>query len=104
MAISPIEPGRTTISRTPGQSRGAPAMDFAIRGLNHFAWRCRHAEQTRAFYEDLLGLPLAHVIEAARVPSTGEWAPYLHVFFRMGDGSYLAFFDLGDGTAAEPSP
>jgi catechol 2,3-dioxygenase-like lactoylglutathione lyase family enzyme len=79
-------------------------MDFAIRGLNHFAWRCRNAEETRAFYEDLLGLPLAHVIKADRVPSTGEWAPYLHVFFRMGDGSYLAFFDLGDGTAAEPSP
>ncbi len=28
-----------------------------IRRLHHFAWRCRDAEETRAFYEDLLGLP-----------------------------------------------
>jgi catechol 2,3-dioxygenase-like lactoylglutathione lyase family enzyme len=79
-------------------------MDFKIKGLNHFAWRCRNAEETRAFYEDILGLPLAHVIKADHVPSTGEYSPYLHVFFKMADGSYIAFFDLGDGTNAEPSP
>ena len=79
-------------------------MDFKINGLNHFAWRCRNAEENRAFYEDILGLPLAHVIKADHVPSTGEYAPYLHVFFKMGDGSYIAFFDLGDGAGALPSP
>jgi catechol 2,3-dioxygenase-like lactoylglutathione lyase family enzyme len=75
-----------------------------IRGLHHFAWRCRDAEQTRRFYEDLLGLPLVHVIRADRVPSTGEHCPYVHLFLRLGDGSCIAFFDLGDGTAAAPSP
>ena len=75
-----------------------------IRGLHHFAWRCRDAEQTRAFYEDLLGLPLAHVLYNPRVPSTGEETPHLHIFFRMGDGSFLAFFDLGDGEGPLPSP
>jgi catechol 2,3-dioxygenase-like lactoylglutathione lyase family enzyme len=75
-----------------------------IRKLNHFAWRCRDAEETRRFYEDLLGLPLAHVIKADRVPSTGEYCPYVHIFFRMGDGSYIAFFDLGDGKATVPDP
>jgi catechol 2,3-dioxygenase-like lactoylglutathione lyase family enzyme len=75
-----------------------------IQGLHHFAWRCRDAEETRRFYEDLLGLPLAHVLYNPRVPSTGEVTPHLHIFFRMGDGSYVAFFDLGDGEAAAPSP
>lgn len=75
-----------------------------IRGLHHFAWRCRSAEETRHFYEDLLGLPLVHVIRSERVPSTGEHCPYVHIFFRLGDGSHVAFFDLGDGQAAEPSP
>lgn len=75
-----------------------------IRKLNHFAWRCRDAEETRRFYEDLLGLPLAHVIKADHVPSTGEYCPYVHIFFRMGDGSYIAFFDLGDGKATNPDP
>jgi catechol 2,3-dioxygenase-like lactoylglutathione lyase family enzyme len=75
-----------------------------IQGLHHYAYRCRDAEQTRAFYEDLLGLPLAHVIRADHVPSTGEYCPYVHIFFQMRDGSFLAFFDLGDDTAALPSP
>lgn len=80
------------------------SADFQIRGLNHFAWRCRDAEETRAFYEDLLGLPLAHVIKADHVPSTGEYCPYVHIFFEMADGSYVAFFDLGDNTATVPDP
>ena len=76
----------------------------SVQGLHHFAWRCRDAEETRRFYEDLLGLPLVHVIKKDHVPSTGEYCPYVHIFFRMRDGSCIAFFDLGDNTAALPSP
>ena len=47
----------------------------SIDKLHHFAYRCRNAEETRAFYEDVLGLPLAHVIQADHVPSTGEYSP-----------------------------
>lgn len=76
----------------------------SIRGLHHFAYRCRDTEETRRFYEDILGLPLVHVIRSDYVPSTGEYCPYVHIFFQMTDGSYIAFFDLGDDTASEPSP
>lgn len=79
-------------------------MSFTIERLNHFAWRCRDAEETRHFYEDILGLPLAHIIRADYVPSTGEYCPYTHIFFKMADGSFMAFFDLGDDMIAEPSP
>jgi catechol 2,3-dioxygenase-like lactoylglutathione lyase family enzyme len=75
-----------------------------IHGLHHFAYRSRDAEETRAFYEDILGLPLTHIIRAEIVPSTGEYCPYVHIFFEMGDGSFLAFFDLGDNVKAVPSP
>ncbi|MFM0207989.1 VOC family protein [Paraburkholderia sediminicola] len=75
-----------------------------IHGLHHFAWRCRDAEETRRFYEDILGLPLVHLVQADNVPSTGEYCPYVHIFFRLRDGSHLAFFDLGDDTIAAPSP
>ena len=88
-------------SAAPSATSGSVAP---IHGLHHFAWRCRDAEETRHFYEDLLGLPLAHVIKADTVPSTGEHCPYVHVFFEMKDGSYIAFFDLGDNEAAVPSP
>jgi catechol 2,3-dioxygenase-like lactoylglutathione lyase family enzyme len=76
----------------------------SVLGLHHFAWRCRNAEETRHFYEDILGLPLVHLIRLDHVPSTGEYCPYVHLFFEMADGSNIAFFDLGDDTAAEPSP
>jgi catechol 2,3-dioxygenase-like lactoylglutathione lyase family enzyme len=77
---------------------------FTIEKLNHFAYRCRDAEETRHFYEDLLGLPLAHIVQEDYVPSTGEYCPYTHIFFKMADGSFVAFFDLGDGEAPLPSP
>jgi catechol 2,3-dioxygenase-like lactoylglutathione lyase family enzyme len=85
-------------------AQGAAAAAIPVKGLHHFAWRCRDAEETRRFYEDLLGLPLAHVIKLDHVPSTGEFCPYVHIFFELGDGSYIAFFDLGDDNAALPSP
>lgn len=75
-----------------------------IRRLHHYAYRCRDAEETRHFYEDILGLPLYHYIENDHVPSTGEYCPYTHIFFRLDDGSFIAFFDLGDDQTAMPSP
>jgi catechol 2,3-dioxygenase-like lactoylglutathione lyase family enzyme len=85
------------------QTQNAPALP-PITGLNHFAWRCRDAEETRHFYEDILGLPLVHTIALDHVPSTGEYSPYMHLFFRMADGSCIAFFDLGDGGEYTPDP
>jgi glyoxylase I family protein len=76
----------------------------AVQQLHHYAYRARDAEETRSFYEDVLGLPMYHIIQSDIVPSTGEFCPYTHFFFRLQDGSFIAFFDLGDDTAAEPSP
>lgn len=75
-----------------------------IEGLHHHAYRCRDAEETRRFYEDILGLPLVHVLYNEAVPSTKEKTPHVHIFFQMPDKSFLAFFDLGDNVASEPSP
>ncbi|MBC7202731.1 MAG: VOC family protein [Pusillimonas sp.] len=72
-------------------------MTISVKGLHHVAWRCADAEETRHFYEDILGLPLAHIIKADMVPSTREKMPYVHIFFEFRDGSYIAFFDVNDG-------
>jgi catechol 2,3-dioxygenase-like lactoylglutathione lyase family enzyme len=66
-----------------------------IKGLHHNAYRCRDSEETRAFYEDFLGLPLAHALEINET-KTGRRTHVLHIFFQMGDGSFLAFFDAPD--------
>jgi len=68
---------------------------MTILGLHHNAYRCRDSEQTRKFYEDFLGLPLAEAFEIKETKS-GRKTSVLHSFYRMGDGSYLAFFEVPD--------
>jgi len=75
----------------------APASERAqgpvIKGLHHAAFRCRDSGETRAFYEDFLGLPLVEAFEI-RQTMTGRSANVLHTFFEMGDGSCMAFFEV----------
>jgi len=66
-----------------------------IKGLHHNAYRCRDSEETRRFYEDFLGLPLAGTLEIKETMS-GRKTATLHTFYRMDDGSYLAFFEAPD--------
>jgi len=66
-----------------------------IKGLHHNAYRCRDSEQTRQFYEDFLGLPLSGSLEI-RETKTGRPTSVLHTFYRLGDGSFLAFFEAPD--------
>ena len=63
-----------------------------IRKLHHNAYRCRDSEQTRAFYEGFLGLPLAGTLEITESKS-GRATHTLHTFYRLDDGSFLAFFE-----------
>ena len=64
----------------------------AIKGLHHNAYRCRDSEQTRAFYEDFLGLRLANAFVISET-KTGRKTQTLHSFYEMEDGSFLAFFE-----------
>ena len=66
-----------------------------IKGLHHNAYRCRDSEETRRFYEDFLGLPLAGSLDISET-KTGRETAVLHTFYRLDDGSYLAFFDAPD--------
>jgi catechol 2,3-dioxygenase-like lactoylglutathione lyase family enzyme len=66
-----------------------------IRKLHHNAYRCRDSEQTRAFYEDFLGLPLVGTLEINETKS-GRKTNTLHTFYRLDDGSHLAFFEAPD--------
>ena len=66
-----------------------------ILGLHHSAFRVVDAEETRHFYEDLAGLPL----EAACIfddAGLGVKLDYMHLFHRMADGDFAAFFDVPD--------
>ncbi|RLJ39463.1 VOC family protein [Acidovorax sp. 106] len=92
-----------TAPSTPAPTTALPPP-AAVQQLHHYAYKARDAEETRHFYEDILGLPLYHIIQSDYVPSTGEYCPYTHFFFRLQDGSFIAFFDLGDDVKPDPSP
>ena len=63
--------------------------------LHHYAFMTNDQEATRAFYEDLIGLPLvATWSEADEIQ--GAHREYCHTFFALGDGSALAFFQFAD--------
>ena len=66
-----------------------------IKGLHHNAYRCRDSEETRQFYEDFLGLPLVDAFEIKET-KTGRKASVLHSFYKLADGSSLAFFEVPD--------
>lgn len=65
-----------------------------VGNVHHVAYRCRDAEQTVDFYTRVLGLEFAAAVMADTVPSIGARCPYLHIFFELGDGSYVAFFEV----------
>ena len=63
--------------------------------LHHTAYVTKDMEKTRAFYEDMIGLPLiATWCEADEL--FGKVRTYCHCFFGLGDGGALAFFQFAD--------
>src|SRR5215469_2898745 len=68
-----------------------------IKGLHHNAYRCRDSEETRAFYEDFLGLRMVSAFEINEGRA-------LHTFFEMDDCAYrLCHPNVVPMETAEPS-
>jgi len=77
------------------KTRPAPARRGTLTPvmLNHAAWVIHDVEATADFYTRIMGMELASTIVDDKVPSTGDAFPYFHIFFRMQDGSTIAFFE-----------
>ncbi len=67
-----------------------------IMGIHHSAYLCRDAKETRDFYCDVLGMRMRATLAIDKRPGTDEDLRYMHLFFEMEDGNYIAFFDLPD--------
>jgi glyoxylase I family protein len=62
--------------------------------VDHMAYVTFDMRRTVEFWTKVMGLTLvAHVFQEL-VPSTREYQPYLHLFFRLDDGSDIAFFQI----------
>lgn len=88
--------------------------------LHHVAYRCRDAQRTVDFYTRVIGLeyvagllppenrskPSWPLNEPGQPPRKviGEPADSIHIFFKLGDGSYLAFFDVASSPEEASDP
>lgn len=94
-ATTAAKPASAAAAR-PAALGGALDRNLTPRMLNHAAWVTHDVAATADFYTRILGMELASTIFDDHVPSTGDKFPYFHIFFRMGDGSTLAFFEVAD--------
>ncbi len=85
----------TTVHSQP-DSLATARPSASLDRLHHLAYVTKDTAATVAFYEGVLGLPLVNAVMDAEVPSTRAPFPYIHVFFRLGSGETLAFFESPD--------
>jgi catechol 2,3-dioxygenase-like lactoylglutathione lyase family enzyme len=72
------------------------------RGLHHIAFVTHDTAATVDFYTRVLRMPLIATVINTEIAHTHEPFPYMHLFFRMWDGSTIAFFESPG--LPEPSP
>src|SRR5919107_2200045 len=65
------------------------------RGVHHMALICSDVERTIQFYQGVLGFPLIELME------NRDYKGSSHLFFDIGNGNLLAFFDF-PGLGLEP--
>jgi catechol 2,3-dioxygenase-like lactoylglutathione lyase family enzyme len=61
--------------------------------LSHVAYITHDTSATVRFYTEILGMELVAAVMDDAIPSTGDPVPYFHSFFKMNDGSTVAFFE-----------
>jgi len=62
--------------------------ESSARGVHHAAFICSDVDATIRFYQDLLGFPLVEIFE------NRDYEGSAHLFFDIGGGNLLAFFDF----------
>ncbi|MDB5941779.1 MAG: Glyoxalase/bleomycin resistance protein/dioxygenase [Ramlibacter sp.] len=72
---------------------GSSPAGLVPKMLNHAAYVTHDTAVTVDFYTRVLGMELACSVLDDVIPSTGDPFPFLHTFFRIADGSTLAFFE-----------
>ncbi len=100
MTDRPTDPAAEARSlANPTARAGIPVLhpEVKVRQLFHHAYRAKDSEDTRHFYQDLIGMPLLACFVETEDPVRGGPTNYIHTYFGLGDGSALAFFQFEDG-------
>jgi catechol 2,3-dioxygenase-like lactoylglutathione lyase family enzyme len=74
--------------------------------INHLGYYTANARKTVEFWTKVMRCKFTSSIWNPELPSTRQPYPYLHIFFELGDGSTVAFFEIPDvgAEAVPPEP
>lgn len=86
------------------ESEAPPSLAIGSppHGLHHVAYVTRDVAATVDFYTRVMRMKLVSSVIDDAIPSTGDPFPYIHLFFGLGDGSTIAFFESLDLPPAAP--
>lgn len=73
-----------------------PARGNPPQMLHHTAYVTHDVAATCDFYTRVMRMKLVSSVIDDAIPSTGDPFPYIHLFFELGDGSTIAFFESLD--------
>ena len=79
---------REALKRSYLPSGEAEPRPLQTAGVDHLALICSELERTIAFYAEVLGMRLTQIVQNRDEPTS------THIFFDMGGGNQLAFFDF----------
>ncbi len=97
MTILETNPAADATATEVGEAR-MPKM------LSHLAYVTPDAKATADFYTNVMKMEYVNGLIDDNVTSTGDPIVYFHIFFRMADGSTVAFFEAPDLPArAQPA-
>jgi glyoxylase I family protein len=83
---------KTTTLEDDASGKKLTAAGSQVRQIHHQAYACWDSEETRHFYEDILGMPLIATI-VIEDPLRNDGSEHCYTFFEIGDGNTLAFFE-----------
>jgi catechol 2,3-dioxygenase-like lactoylglutathione lyase family enzyme len=68
----------------------AAPQSVQTTGVDHLALICSELERTIGFYTEMLGMRLTRIVQNRDEPTS------THIFFDIGGGNQLAFFDFSE--------
>ena len=86
--LSYYQKRREVLKRSYLSSGEGEPRPLQTAGVDHLALICSELERTIAFYVEMLGMRLTQIVQNRDEPTS------THIFFDMGGGNQLAFFDF----------
>jgi catechol 2,3-dioxygenase-like lactoylglutathione lyase family enzyme len=83
---------RNVMLEDDGSCTESTAAGNPVRHIHHHAYACWDSEETRHFYEDILGMPLIATV-VTEDPLRNDGSRCCHTVFEIADGNTLAFFE-----------